>query len=146
MSSRDTLRIIHAASGSIGLATILGFMVSTVAVEAMGEPAAIAAVKQGIVWGLLVLVPALAAAGATGARLAGGMKGRKAARMKIIAPNGLLVLVPAALFLADRAAAGVFDGWFYTVQAIELVAGAVNIALLSLNLRDGLAMRRRRVA
>ena len=29
------------------------------------------------------------------------------------------------------------------VQALELAAGAVNIVLLSLNMRDGLALRRR---
>jgi hypothetical protein len=33
-----------------------------------------------------------------------------------------------------------FDALFYAVQALELAAGAVNIALLSLNMRDGLRM------
>ena len=30
---------------------------------------------------------------------------------------------------------------FYAVQALEMVAGAVNITLLGLNMRDGLRMK-----
>ena len=39
------------------------------------------------------------------------------------------------------AATGIFDDWFYAVQGIELAAGASNLALMSLNLRDGLRLR-----
>lgn len=38
------------------------------------------------------------------------------------------------------AAAGSFDTAFYVVQAIELLAGAANVALMGLNARDGLRM------
>ena len=68
------------------------------------------------------------------------MIGVKLRRMPIIAANGVLILVPAALFLAMKARGGAFDGAFYAVQAIELVAGAINLALLSLSLRDGLRL------
>jgi hypothetical protein len=51
------------------------------------------------------------------------------------------VLVPSALFLAYKARAGAFDASFYAVQVLELVAGATNITLLSLNMRDGLTMK-----
>ena len=61
-------------------------------------------------------------------------------RMPIIAANGLLVLIPAALFLSWKAATDEFDSAFYAVQALELVAGAVNFTLLALNMRDGLRM------
>lgn len=57
-----------------------------------------------------------------------------------IAANGILVLVPAALFLASKARAAEFDAAFYGVQALELIAGAVNIILLGLNMRDGFKM------
>ncbi|HXX85674.1 MAG TPA: hypothetical protein VEN29_17060, partial [Casimicrobiaceae bacterium] len=43
-------------------------------------------------------------------------------------------------FLASKARAGEFDTAFYLVQALELAAGATNITLLSLNLRDGLKL------
>ena len=36
--------------------------------------------------------------------------------------------------------AGEFDTAFYAVQALELAAGATNIMLLGLNMRDGLKM------
>jgi hypothetical protein len=59
-------------------------------------------------------------------------------RMRIIAANGILILISSALFLASKAKAGEFDAVFYAVQALELVAGATNLALLGLNMRDGL--------
>ena len=64
----------------------------------------------------------------------------KKTRMPVIALNGLLILVPAAWFLASKAAAGEFDNTFYAVQAIELVAGAANLTMMGLNIRDGLRM------
>ena len=64
----------------------------------------------------------------------------KKKRMPIIAANGILILIPSALFLSFKAQAGAFDTWFYAIQALELVAGAVNFTLLGLNMRDGLRM------
>jgi hypothetical protein len=60
--------------------------------------------------------------------------------MPFIAANGLLVLVPCAIVLNRWAAAGSFDTAFYAVQAIELLAGALNLALMGLNARDGLRL------
>lgn len=48
--------------------------------------------------------------------------------------------MPCAIVLNRWAAAGSFDTAFYTVQAIELVAGAANLALMGLNAGDGLRM------
>lgn len=64
----------------------------------------------------------------------------KRRRMPFIALNGLLVLVPCALFLHAKAASGEFGSVFALVQAIELVAGAANLVLMGLNLRDGRAL------
>ena len=61
---------------------------------------------------------------------------RKKQRMPFIVGNGLLILIPSALYLAMRASRGEFDSVFYGVQAVELLAGAVNLALMSLNIRD----------
>lgn len=41
-----------------------------------------------------------------------------------------------------RAAAGQFDATFTPVQAVELAAGATNVALLGPNVRDGIARAR----
>jgi Na+/H+ antiporter NhaA len=63
--------------------------------------------------------------------------------MPWIAANGILVLGPSVLYLASKAGAGEFDSGFYAVQATELVVGVTNIALLGLNMRDGLRMKGR---
>lgn len=138
------IRILHPIAGIIGMATIATFWLSTVAVEAFGGPGAVLAVKTAILWGLLLLVPALAVTGATGLRMAGRSAHARIAakrrRMPFIALNGLLVLIPCAVFLHARAAAGDFGNTFALVQGIELLAGAANLALMGLNLRDGLAL------
>jgi hypothetical protein len=96
----------------------------------------------------LVLVPALAAASGSGLALAKGRRvglvNTKLKRMPFIAANGLPVLVPSALFLAFKARSGQFDLTFYLAQAIELAAGATNLTLLGLNMRDGLKINGRR--
>ena len=70
----------------------------------------------------------------------------KRRRMPFIAANGLFILLPCAFFLYHRAAAGQFDAVFYAVQALELLAGATNLLLLGLSMRDGFAIRRPRAA
>jgi hypothetical protein len=138
---------IHAFAGALALLTICIFWTATAITELFGDASAIAAVKNGILAGMLVLVPSMAVAGASGFSLGKGWRSpavqRKKLRMKVIAANGVLILVPSAVFLAGKAAAGEFDTAFVTVQAVELVAGAVNITLLSLNMLDGLALRKR---
>lgn len=132
---------IHAAAGSLALLIIAGFWSATALSELFGGPDQIATVKTVILYGMALLIPAMATAGATGARLGRGMKlpqvAAKMQRMKIIAANGLGILLPSAVFLALRAQAGQFDTAFYAVQGLELMAGATNITLLALNLRDG---------
>lgn len=139
---------IHAIAGTLALLTITTFWVSTALSEAFGSPETIALVKTAVLYGMVLLIPAMAAAGATGASLGRGWKlpqvAAKSRRMKIIAANGLLILLPSAVFLAAKAQAGQFGTWFYLIQALELTAGAVNITLLSMNLRDGLRLARRR--
>ena len=141
------LKIIHPLAGALAITTIATFWLSTILSELFGTQATIIAVKSAIPWGFLLLIPAMAAAGGSGAVLArgrrGGVLGTKMKRMQIIAANGLLVLIPAALFLASKAKAVEFDAVFYAVQALELVAGATNITLLGLNMRDGLRMKGR---
>ncbi|MCG8446217.1 MAG: hypothetical protein MI753_10915 [Hyphomicrobiales bacterium] len=141
------LRRIHLAAGAIAFLMILSFWTSTVVSELSGDLAAIAAVKAGIMWGMIVLIPALMVTGGSGFRLAGdkrlGLLGVKKRRMPFIAANGVLILVPSAFFLCLRAEAGVFDMAFYTVQAIELLAGGVNLTLMALNMRDGFRLTRR---
>jgi hypothetical protein len=82
--------------------------------------------------------------GGTGFALSQGWGGalvdRKKRRMRVIAGNGLLILVPAAIVLDRLAAAGTFDPSFYLVQAVEILAGGANLTLMGLNIRDGLRL------
>lgn len=135
---------VHALAGLTGFATIATFWTSTVAVELFGGGEDVATVKMAILWAFLLLIPSLIMAAATGLRLARRRRGplvdAKRHRMPFIALNGVAVLVPAAAYLALSALDGRFDVWFYAVQAVELVAGATNLTLLGLQIRDGLRL------
>lgn len=137
-------RIIHPLAGLVAILTIATFWLSTVISELFASEAAVIAVKTAIPWGFFLLVPALAATGGSGFFLSQGQRkglvGAKLKRMPFIGANGLLVLIPSALFLASKAKAGEFDGTFYSVQVLELIAGAINITLLGLSMRDGMAL------
>jgi hypothetical protein len=140
-------KIVHPLAGTVALMTIATFWLSTALSELFASHEIVTIVKTAIPWGFILLVPALAAAGASGFSLAKGRRagliGAKIKRMPFIAANGILVLIPSALFLASKAKAAEFDAAFYTVQTLELVAGATNIILLGLNMRDGLKMKGR---
>lgn len=136
---------IHLIAGILSPLCIATFFTSTVLVELFGSHAAVAQLKSLIVTpGLWILLPCLAAAGGSGMFLGKSCKGRlvesKKKRMPFIAANGLLILVPCAIFLRRWSSAGSFDATFYAVQLLELAAGATNVTLLALNVRDGLRM------
>ena len=139
---------IHATAGMIGFLTILAFWSSTATSELFGSYETIAAVKEWILKGMFVLIPAMIVVGASGMNL--GRKRRdapaiaKKKRMPFIAANGLVILLPAAFYLQSKAVVGEFDSSFYIIQALELVAGATNLTLMGLNIRDGRAMAKRR--
>lgn len=137
-------KTVHPIAGGTALLMILTFWLSTALSELFADVAMVTTVKTLIPCGFLILIPALAAVGGSGFQLSktrrGPLVATKQKRMPIIAANGILILIPSALYLSFKAQAGAFDSGFYAVQALELVAGAVNIALLGLNMRDGLRM------
>ena len=141
------INVIHPLAGALALITIVTFWMSTALSELFASQATVAAIKTAIPWGFLILIPALMAAGGSGFALAqggrAGLVGTKIKRMPLIAVNGIVVLIPSAQFLASKAGAEEFDASFYAVQALELVAGAINIVLLGLNMRDGFILTSR---
>ncbi|WP_028957757.1 hypothetical protein [Sulfitobacter sp. 20_GPM-1509m] len=147
--SRTNLIALHGVAGAAALLTIVTFWVSALTAELALSTAGVVAVRTAILYAVPVLVIAMIAAGASGARLAGRSKAlailAKRRRMALAAANGLLVLVPSVVFLGLRAQAGHIDATFAIVQIVELSAGAFNIALLALNMKAGMAMRARRV-
>jgi hypothetical protein len=138
-------KIIHFTAGLLATLTIATFFTSTILVELFGSDAAVVAVKSLIVMpGLFILIPTIALTGGTGFALSKSRQGKlvqiKQKRMPFIGANGILVLIPCAIFLDRWATAGAFDTTFYIVQGIELFAGTVNLTLMSKNIRDGLRM------
>lgn len=145
------MRIIHLVASTLATACIATFFVSTVLVELLGSHEAIARVKSLIVApGLFILIPAMMATSGTGFALSksrtGRLVDRKRKRMPLIAMNGLLILVPAAIFLDRWAAAGMFDTRFFVLQGVELVAGTANLTMMGLNMRDGMRLTGRLAA
>lgn len=104
----------------------------------------VAGAKRAIAYGVLALVPLMTALGLSGRALSGkttlGLARRKLQRMKVIAVNGVGVLAPSAFVLAWLAGRGSFGLLFYGIQAVELLAGALNVCLMLLNARDGLVL------
>lgn len=138
-------RRIHFLAGLLATLTIATFFSVSLFSELLGTKETIATVKALIVMpGLLLLIPAVAATGISGVVLSRSRQGRlvaaKKKRMPFIAANGVLILVPCAIFLNRWAAAGTFDTTFYWVQGLEFLAGVTNLGLMGLNIRDGLKM------
>ena len=134
----------HAIVGLISFTFIACFWGSTLVSELFFSKEAGASVKEGIVYAFAVFIPFMIMTGATGFAMGG--KGlnpglvAKRRRMPVIALNGILIMIPAALFLDSKAGSGEFDTWFYLVQVLELLAGAVNLSLMGLNIRDGVRL------
>ena len=118
--------------------------------ELFASHTAILLVKTYILYGIAMMVPMMAIAGITGAKMAGKAKkgpiASKKKRMPFIALNGLIILLPSAVYLQHLASIGQFDGVFYTVQTVELLAGFSNICLMLLNVRDGRQITKARVS
>jgi len=136
---------VHAFAGVSAFLFIAAFWTSTVVSELFLDRRAVASVKMAITYALLVFVPCMLVTAASGFAMGGKsthpLLVAKRRRMPIIGANGLLVLIPAALFLSIKAQAGAFDARFYAVQILELLAGASNLWLMGLNIRDGRRMR-----
>ena len=140
--SRPLLVRVHLAA-AVGAVAIIGtFLTSSAVTELIGTPAEVRLLRHGVLLGLPLLIGCLATAALTGRRLAGRSRApvvrRKQRRMQLIAAAGLVVLVPCAVVLNYRALSA--------LEIIELAAGGLNLALLALNFRDGLALARRRRA
>lgn len=136
---------IHFFSGFIATFMIASFFFSTIFVELFCSKLAIAAVKSLIVVpGLLILIPAIATAGGTGFYLSRSRKGqlveKKKKRMPVIGLIGILVLIPAAILLDKWASNYSFGTIFYILQSIEIIAGGINLTMMSLNIHDGLRL------
>ncbi len=142
---RSALLRIHLVASLVCMLTISSFLACSLTVEALGSDADIHAARRWILRALVVLVPALAAAGLSGRKLAGRSRAaivrRKLRRMQLIAGTGITVLIPCVITLERLSAQNNLGLAFQLVQTLELLAGAFNLSLLTLNFRDGLTLR-----
>jgi len=137
-------RKLHGILALLSFLFIASFWSSTVIVELFFGASAIANVKQLIAYALFAFVPIMMAASISGFVLARDSRHplilKKKRRMPFIALNGFVILVPAAIWLHVCAQTGHLDNQFYAVQILELIAGATNLLLLGLSMRDGLML------
>lgn len=140
--------IIHAIAGLSAMLLVIVFQTATILSELAFSHAEVAVVKFWIVCGIGLMVVLMAGTGASGKLLAIGRAGAvidvKTRRMMVLATNGLLIMVPSAVFLWLWSSAGRFGALFYTVQAIEIACGLLQLTLLALNARDGFQLTRRK--
>lgn len=140
--ARPTLVRIHLTAAVAAVAVIATFLISSAVTELIGNPGEVQALRHDIMLGLPLLIACLAIVALTGRRLGGESRApvvrRKQRRMQLVAALGLVVLVPCAVILNFRAIGA--------LEITELAAGGLNLALLSLNFRDGRALARRRRA
>lgn len=138
--NRNAWKKIHPIVACAAMGFIACFWLSSVLSEVLGTHDTVLMVKQSILYTFCLFIPCMILTGISGNKLAG--KGKhplimaKRRRMPIIALNGVFILIPCAVFLFVKAREGEFDKWFYTVQIIELIAGAFNFSLMVRNARD----------
>lgn len=141
------IRKIHATAAVTAFLLIALFWISTVISEIFLSHQAVLTVKTVIVFAVFLLIAAMAITGATGFKMAGKSQNptivAKRRRMPMIAANGLLILLPCAFFLYSKALSGQFDGVFYAIQAVELVAGATNLFLMFQSMQDAKNIRKK---
>lgn len=136
--------MIHAAAGTLALLLVASFLGASLYAELMMDEALIAETKRLILLGVCLLIPAMAATGGSGFALAkgriGGIVEAKKRRMRILAGNGLVVMLPSAIWLHMLASAGNFGTQFLVVQAMEFAGALLQLYLLGRNFRDGLKL------
>ncbi|MBK6605039.1 MAG: hypothetical protein IPG24_06020 [Leptospiraceae bacterium] len=101
--------------------------------------------KQIIAWLIPFLVITLIGTGISGRKLAGKSTNiliiRKQSRMKFIAANGILILLPSAYILLYLSKIQPVTNLFWILQTLEISSGLINLTLLILNAKDGIARR-----
>ncbi len=133
---------VHKFFAIVSFATIVTFWTSTLIVELFFDYKSVASLKSLIVCpGLFILIPSIIITAITGNIIAKksnkkDLIEKKKKRMPIIAIMGAVILLPSAIYLDIRASQQLFDTQFYIVQVLEVMAGGVNIILISLNIRD----------
>lgn len=139
-----TLKNIHKVAAILAFLLITSFLTSTIIADLLATPAQISQVKSTILMFIPGLILAMMATGLSAKKLyPSAVTGKfklKQTRLKVAAINGTLILLPAAIVLAKWSALGQFDGLYWTVQILEVIAGMTNLTMIGLNIRDGIRL------
>lgn len=139
-----TLKNIHKVAAILAFLLITSFLTSTIIADLLATPEKIAQVKNTILMFIPILILAMIATGLSAKKLyPSAVTGKfklKQTRLKVAAINGTLILLPAAIVLAKWSALGQFDGLYWTVQILEVIAGMTNLTMIGLNIRDGIRL------
>ncbi|HCR1107307.1 TPA: hypothetical protein OMU21_004881 [Klebsiella aerogenes] len=135
------IRHIHFYSSLLSALILASFWTSSLFSELFSSAAEVAKIKTTIAYALMLFIPAMVVTAVTGFNMGkktnNPITNKKLKRMKIIGVNGLMILTPCAIFLSIRASYGLFDRFFYSIQMLEFLVGAINLTLIALNIRDG---------
>jgi hypothetical protein len=128
----------------LALLLLSSFWSATLVSELFLDVSDVVATKSAILHGLVLLVPCMAALHVTGSRIAGASSGplivKKRRILRLMGANAALVLVPSAIGLYVLSRDGSLEPPFLALQALELVAGTLNITLLVMNIHAGLKL------
>lgn len=129
-------KLLHQTTAAIAFLTIMSFMVFTLVSEFSGDHAFIAVTKQNIVYGLLVLIICMPLTVLSGKKRAvlypnNPWVEAKNRRMKLIGINAIVFLIPLALMLNYLAQNNQINVYFYSLQALEIICGLVNMVLFT---------------
>ncbi len=135
-------KLLHQTAATIAFATIASFLLSTLTAEFIGDHELIAVVKKAIVYGLSILIICIPLTVISGKRLAAFYPNNlyvkaKTKRMKWIGINAVIFLIPLAITLNYFAQNNQLDMSFYSLQALEIVCGLINIFLFIKMFADG---------
>lgn len=138
---------VHITATIIATITISSFFSFSLIAELIGNALFIKQVKTGILYCLPILIIAMPMLALSGKKLARNSKNPivadKMKRMKLIALNGV-VLISLAIYLYYHAIYKIVDRTFLYVQIVELLIGALNLGLISMNISSGLKLSGRR--
>lgn len=140
---RSQIVTIHVVASLLALLTVFTFFTSTVIIEITSSVEQIAGLKERIFFALPLMLLTMPVVGLSGKKLAGRSKSpivnRKMKRMKLVAINGMLLIILATLlYVLSRDLQ--LGTTFYLLQGLELLLGGVNISLMILSVRDGMLL------
>lgn len=141
------MKLVHKLSAITVVLTLTSFWVALIVSDFFLDNEALAVVRKGIVFGLIILIPAMILAKVSGGKLAANHTGNpelieaKKKRAKWMAINGALIMVPAAFYLYHKSSIGEIDDMFRVVQAIELLVGSIQYYFVISNVKGGIALR-----